>query len=1549
MNGDVLSLAGASRWRVGAILAMVSLLHFAPVAWPQEGGRVRFGEEIWPILAARCVTCHDANDQKGGLRLDSIEAIQKGSTFGPVVVAGKPAESTLYELVSLPADHRDRMPATGEPLTAEQQELIRRWIEEGADFGAGIPETLPAAADPDESATERPNVLAMLAEGVSPAPPEALAALRGQGAIAMPLDRQTPLVQVNLQLAGKSVDDKALEDLAQVADQVTWLNLARTGITDDGLAHVAGLKKLTRLHLEQTDVTDAGLNHLKDLPYLEYLNLYGTKVTDAGLDHLKGLSHLKRLYVWQTGVTAAGAESLAAALPELEVTLGTDLALLAAQAEAESGEEDTPAVLAALFTPDSCCAKAHANGDTCEHPCCVEAASAGTVCEKCNPGAGERAQRAALFGEGGCCAKAFAEGSACEHPCCVEAASAGTVCEKCNPGAGEREQLAALFDEGGCCAKAHANGERCEHPCCVEARADGRLCAKCNPAGAQKALADQFTEGSCCFNAHAQGKTCEHPCCVEAAAAGEVCQKCNPATPAQTPEAGPPGKTSVAERLAFNRDIRPILSNNCYLCHGPDAAQRKAGLRLDIREEALAARSGAAAIVPGDSGASALVARITHPKEAMMMPPPESERRLTPEQRELLARWIDEGAEYEPHWSYIAVERPEPPEAGHPDWVRNPVDRFVVAELDRKGVEPSPEADPVTLIRRLSFDLLGLPPTPEEVDTFVADTQPGAYERLVDRLLASPHYGERMAVDWLDQVRYADTNGFHGDEYRDVYPYRDYVIRAFNDNKPFDQFTIEQIGGDLLPDGEREQKVASAYNRLNQLTAEGGAQPGEYLAMYAADRVRTTTSAWMGATVGCAECHDHKFDPYTARDFYEFAAFFADIEEKGVYTAGGDWAPLLRLPSEAQEIEMAELEAGIARLEEALNSPSTALAESQVAWEAEVRQAATADANSWTALTPASAISAGGASLIVQDDRSILVTGQHPEQDTYTVVIPTNQQHITGIRLEALPHPGHDGRLSRGNGNFVLTRFTVAAAADGGEALPVGIAEARADFEQSRFPVSAAIDGKPNTGWAVDGSKKSGVEHEAVFTFEKPVHGGPGAVLTVTLAHESSHAHHALARFRLSITTAARPDVSIAKTLNEGVADLLWKAADARTDDEAERLAVYYRTIAPELEPVREERAALQARMEELEREIPRTLVTVATEPRVMRVLPRGNWMDESGDIVQPGTPHFLPPLGVEDRRPTRLDLANWLVDRSNPLTARVYVNRLWHMYFGTGLSKVLDDLGAQGEWPTHPGLLDWLAAEFMDSGWDVKHTVRLIVTSNAYRQASQPREDLQLTDPHNRLLARQARYRLEAELVRDNALAISGLLSDAMYGPSVKPYQPEGYWDNCNTFRGPLIYDTSEGEDQYRRGLYTFWKRSFLHPSLLAFDAPNREECTAERVISNTPLQALVLLNDPSYVEAARAFAERILREGGGEADARLTWAFRQALSRAPSDEERHALLSLCREHMAGYREDLESAVALIHTGQSSPDPELDPAELAAWTSVARVLLNLHEVITRT
>jgi mono/diheme cytochrome c family protein len=1014
------------------------------------------------------------------------------------------------------------------------------------------------------------------------------------------------------------------------------------------------------------------------------------------------------------------------------------------------------------------------------------------------------------------------------------------------------------------------------------------------------------------------------------------------------------GTARADERaIEFNRDIRPILSEHCYACHGPDARKREAGLRLDVEDAAQAEPpSGNRAVVPGRPDDSELVFRVETDDPESMMPPPKTGKPLRSEQVALLRKWVEAGAPWEPHWSLAPIRRPAVPAVEGFGKVENPVDGFVLSALAAKGVAPSPEADRVALIRRLSFDLTGLPPTPAEVERFVGDDDPMAYERLVDRLLASPRFGERMAIFWLDLVRYADSVGYHGDQPVSVSPFRDYVIKAFNENKPFDRFTLEQLAGDLLPQPTQEQRIAAGYNRLGMMSAEGGVQPKEYLAKYAAERVRNIGGAWLGATLGCCECHDHKYDPFATRDFYRMEAFFADIRERGLYDSA-NFGPFMPVLSPEQEAELARLDGQIAAARKALGRSTPELEAAQAEWERRVNPPI-----EWTTLAPLDVRSANGATLTVLEDGSVLASGDSPEKDTYTIVARAPSRGITAIRLEAMPDPSlpKQGPGRAENGNFVVSELKLGLRrAAGADPQPIVLGNASATFEQTEaaeslpdkaLKAASAIDGKVDSklGWAVAGD--TGHANSAVFETKDDLVVDPEAVLTIELVQDHQALRHTLGRFRVQATTAPRPVAAPGAGLPRAIRDVLDVSPADRDPSQKDAVAAYHRTVTPLLASERERLAALEKERSDLVAGATMMIATETVEPRPIRVLPRGNWMDDSGELVEPGVPAVLPQPEASGRRLDRADLARWLVSPENPLTPRTLANRLWKLYFGAGLSTKLDDLGAQGDWPSHPELLDYLAGRLVDTGWDVKGLIRLIVTSRTYKQSSSPRPDLKEKDPNNRWLARQGRFRLDAEMVRDAALASGGLLVEHLGGPSVFPYQPPGYWSFLNFPKRE--WQNDRGTAPYRRGLYVHWQRQYLYPSFLAFDAPSREECTAERVRSSTPLQALVLLNDPAYVEAARALGSRAIREGGPDLDARLDWAFRQVVSRPIRPNQRRILAALHAEHLAAYRKDPDAAKALLAVGQGPAPADLDPAELAAWTDVARVLLNLHAAITR-
>ena len=965
--------------------------------------------------------------------------------------------------------------------------------------------------------------------------------------------------------------------------------------------------------------------------------------------------------------------------------------------------------------------------------------------------------------------------------------------------------------------------------------------------------------------------------------------------------------SDAAERIDFNRDVRPLLVENCFKCHGPDAASRKAGLRLDEKEPAMSRiDSGGFAIVPGDVVRSLLVKRVSADDESRM-PPPSSHKSLTVEQVGTLTRWIAAGADWPVHWSFALPRRTALPAVVDPSWPRTPIDRFILARLEDAGLEPSDQASPRTLLRRLNFDLLGLPPHEKVVAEFLEDQQPHAYERHVDRLLQSPSFGERMAVFWLDLVRFGDTRGYHSDNTRNVTPYRDYVINAFNANKPYDRFTIEQLAGDLLPNPSIWQQVASCYNKLNQTTEEGGAQAAEYAAIYAADRIRNTCVVWMAATMGCAECHDHKYDPYRTRDFYRFGAFFADIQEKIV----GSPEQGIPVPSFDQSQRLEELVAIIARSEQELSAVTPELLAAQKSWETEVLRTAAPQSSNWQVLGPVPVESARSAHEQVlgieerfQKDGAIDLTDRDKEYPELT----------WRQRTDLVDGEPHELNFKNSATIFYRTievidsgRYVVHLNTHGGATLWLNGQKLHADLK-------------------IDDTESEPAE------FVLPLVQGTNHLL-LKVATGASKTH-----FYFVHSGGDWPPGF--------VREILAVSENGRDGEQRHKLRNHFRSTSPLLEHVRLKLTKSRREKEEILAAARYCLVSVSGNPRTVRVLPRGNWLDTSGEIVEPAIPDCFGSLNVEGRRATRLDLAKWLVSFENPLTARAFVNRIWKMFFGRGLSSGLDDLGAMGESPVHAELLDWLAVEFMESGWDVKHLVRLMVTSSVYQQKSLETRELRSLDPSNRLLARQSRWRLDAEFVRDNALEVSGLLSHRLGGPSVKPYQPAGYWANLNFPVRKWEADALPG--CHRRGVYTWWQRSYMHPALMVFDAPSRQECTAERPRSNIPQQALVLLNDPTHVEAARVLAQSILREGGKTPQQRIGWMCRRVLTREPVPYELQKLEEVYLRHREQYAMNPQEAEQLIAIGEVSSPADLDVVELAAWSSVARIVLNLHEVVIR-
>lgn len=1011
------------------------------------------------------------------------------------------------------------------------------------------------------------------------------------------------------------------------------------------------------------------------------------------------------------------------------------------------------------------------------------------------------------------------------------------------------------------------------------------------------------------------------------------------------------------QTIEFNRDVRPILSDYCFACHGPDKNHREADLRLDTESGLLGDDKKPGAISPGKPEESELLRRVLLPDGEEKMPPAEFGKQLDENQIKILRQWIEQGGAFQGHWAFQPIARPSPPTVDA-NVVSNDIDRFILKDLVAQNATFAPEADRRTLARRLSFDLTGLPPTADLVERFVHDPDPKAYEKLVDELLASEHYGERMAMWWLDLVRYADTVGYHGDQNVGISPFRDYVIRSFNQNRPFDRFTIEQLAGDLLPSPSQEHLIASGYNRLGMMSAEGGVQDKEYLAKYIAERVRNVGGTWMGVTLGCCECHDHKYDPFSSREFYQMEAFFADIEERGLYAGAHDsgaWGSTMQVPTPEQTAKLQELDQRIAELKKVLATSTPALEAEQAQWESTLPK--------WTVLKPTEVTGTGGVTLTIQEDAAILASGESPASTQYDLTFADiaatvgEGKSITAIRLEVLPDDSlpAKGPGRAGNGNFVLTEVIAGTLNAEKQIQPVVWKNATASYEQTgaagnnpykKWAIAAAIDLEAKGeqwGWAI--MEQAGQANAAILELNAPTPLVSGTSWSISLKQAHSNPHHTLGKFRISILTEPLPTNASTVIARKEIQNILDLPSTDRTDAQKQQLAEFFRSQTPTLEPVRADLKNIEQQRDQANRAITTTLFTKAVPPRTIRVLARGNWMDETGLVVEPGFPDVLPKL-TRPQRLNRLDLAQWLTSPDHPLTSRVTVNRLWKLFYGAGLSRKSDDLGSQGEWPSHPELLDWLASRLIDSQWDIKKMVRLMVTSRTYRQSSNAPPEQWQRDLDNRLFARQNRYRLDAELIRDNVLASSGLLVRTIGGKSVFPYQPPGYWAYLNFPQRE--WQNSSGEGLYRRGLYTHWQRQYLHPSLVTFDAPSREECTADRPRSNTPLQSLVLLNDPTYVEAARVLAQQLLKEASTDNDARLSWIFQRVLQRSIRPEERDVLIGLIDKSQVEYEQSPTDAEGLLKVGQYSVPTELNPKELAVWTNVCRVIFNLSETITR-
>jgi len=1023
----------------------------------------------------------------------------------------------------------------------------------------------------------------------------------------------------------------------------------------------------------------------------------------------------------------------------------------------------------------------------------------------------------------------------------------------------------------------------------------------------------------------------------------------------------------AAPAVDFDRQVRPILSDNCFTCHGPDEKHRMLGIHFDTKEGAFG-KPGV--IVPGDSAQSKMYLRVSNPNEAMRMPPVSSGRKLTPAQINTIKNWIDSGAKWDTHWSYSVPVRPELPAVKQVSWVRTPIDRFVLAKLEQENLNPAPEADKAILLRRVTFDLTGLPPSSAELQAFLADRSPNAYEKVVDRLLASPHYGERMTTPWLDFARYSDTHGYHIDSGREMWPWRNWVIKAFNENMPYDQFTVEQIAGDLLPHPSQSQIIATGFNRNHMINFEGGAIPEEYQNEYIVDRIEATSTTWLGTTLGCARCHDHKYDPLTQKDFYSFGAFFNGIPEKGLDGQKGNAAPFLQLPDEKQK------EAKAALLE-AIKRQDAEIGNAQNAWEQEQRETSVSDVtNGLTAEYPLTD------SL---EDRT---------HSGVTARVVSGKLKFTDGRVGRAADLDEEPTLSFGNaGSFAANKpFSVAfwVKPDGPSGMAVLQKYAVSPKAGPGYEIAIDYCNKKNCGILVrlrDNGPESGFEVKSLRGAELEnwshitvTYDGSGRAKGVQVYVNGQGSPIDILRNNPVAASFTGGELQIGNKewgtplkgqfsdlrlyqrrlyANEALEIGLTKplhivlevSADHRSEDQKKWLRNYFLTQVanPGERQLDHDYRTLNRGLDQLNREIPSTMVmSEMDKPRDTFVLKRGDYRNQA-EKVSPNTPAVLPPLPSDAPR-NRLTLAKWLVDPTNPLTARVAVNHFWQMYFGIGIVKTSEDFGSQGDPPSNQPLLDWLATEFIRSKWDVKAMQRLIVTSAVYRQASKVSPELLERDPENRLMAHGPRFRLPAEMIRDNALFLSGLMTDKIGGPSVSPYQPKGLWEEM-AFGGDFSkqkYEQSHGPDLYRRSLYTFVKRTVPYPGLNTFDAPDREKCTARRTVTNTPLQALVLMNDPTYLEAARVLAQRDMHEAGTTQADRLRYVFRLVDDREPSPQEFDILSKLYQKEHEHYLADTKAAEKLISVGESKPDPKLEPADLAAWMLVSSTILNMDESVTK-
>ncbi len=986
--------------------------------------------------------------------------------------------------------------------------------------------------------------------------------------------------------------------------------------------------------------------------------------------------------------------------------------------------------------------------------------------------------------------------------------------------------------------------------------------------------------------------------------------------------------------ILFNRDIRPILSDKCYTCHGPDPANRKTKLRFDMESGATADLGGGRfAIVPGDAAKSEMIRRVSAQTKAMRMPPASSGVTLTAHEIDLLQRWVQQGAKWQKHWSFIPPERPALPAVKNSRWARNDIDLFILDRLEHEGLAPSAEADRERLIRRVTLDLTGLPPSLDEVEAFLGDPSPAAYEKVVDLLLASPRYGERMAVRWLDAARYADTNGYQTDAERYMWRWRDWVIDAFNRNKPFDQFTIEQIAGDLLPGATIDQKIATGFNRNHRGNGEGGIIPEEYAVEYVVDRVDTTSTVWLGLTMGCARCHDHKYDPISQKEFYQVYAYFNSIPERGKAFKYGNSPPFISAPTAEQQQELNAIDRQLAAKKQQYEGQKKAMDRARVLWEESLSKAAPVQWWPERGLLAKFDLgnpdtSAGKAANFDYYDKFTLAAWIYPTRESGAILtrtddVPEGQGY--GLYLK-------DGKLQL---NLVNRWLDDGVRVETTTKLPIN----------QRHHVAAVYDGSRMAEGIriyVDGVPQKLTIHlddlNQSFATDQPVRVGAGGG-----PENQFHGKVEEARiYDVAITPEEAALLADPLTLNQIAA----VPANQRTELQKRKLELAFtsRYGPPTIRQLWEQIAGLRASRAKLAAGFPTVMVMEELPaPHETFKLIRGAY-DRPGEKVVRGLPTVLPPLPAGATN-DRLGFAKWLTDPSNPLTARVAVNRFWQMYFGTGLVKTSEDFGSQGEWPSHPELLDWLATEFVRTGWNVKAMQKTILMSATYRQSSRVTPDLLQRDPENRLLARGPRLRLSAEMMRDQALAVSGLLVEKIGGPSVKPYQPAGLWKELS---GGADYKQDNGPNLYRRSMYTFWKRAVPPPSMMTFDSAGREICTVRETRTNTPLQALTLMNDVTYVEAARALAQRMITEGGSSPEQRIGFAYRLITARRPPEKQMQILIEGFWYHLDRYQTDRRTGVGFLSAGESPLNNKLDAGELAAYTTVASLILNLDVAVTK-